>query len=181
MLNESSKITISSLIVRFAAYAIPFFIFSLLLARLSSPLAAIAGKLQLGKLPGFGIPTNLLYIAILYVIFSTGIITLILGRTSMPVSTLRLWLIYYPARAVFDLSSILTGTMIGTAAVGIRNLSSLDRLADPAAIALYTVLPAGFFLCTSINGSPLEERLYKVIALIASIAAAFFFYQKFIA
>ncbi|MDT8317729.1 MAG: hypothetical protein RQ824_07040 [bacterium] len=181
MLNEGSKITISSLIIRFASYSAPFFIFSLILSRLSSPLAGVAGKLQLDKLFSTGVSLNLLYIALLYVVISTGLITLIMGRTSLPVPTFRLWLIYYPARAVFDLSSMLTGTMIGTAAAGIRGLSSLDRLADPATIALYTVLPAGFFLCTSINGSPLEERLYKIIALIATVAAAFLFYQKFIA
>lgn len=180
MLNEGSKITISSLIIRFASYGAPFLIFSLILTRLSSPLAGVAGRLQLDKLFSAGISLNLLYVALLYVIISTGLITLILGRTSMPVPILRLWLIYYPARAVFDLSSMLTGTMVGTAAAGIRSFSSLGALVDPAAIALYTVLPAGFFLCTSFNGSPIEERLYKVIALIATVAAAFFFYQKFI-
>ena len=181
MLNEGSKITISSLIIRFASYTTPFFIFSLLLGKLSSPIASMAGKLHFNTLFSTGISLNLLYIALLYVIISTGLITLISGRTSLPITTIRLWLIYYPARSVFDLSSMLTGSMIGTAAVGIRSFSSLDRLVDPAAIALYTVLPAGFFLCTSINGSPLEERLYKIIALIATLAAAFFFYQKFIA
>ena len=181
MLNEGSKITITSLIIRFASYAAPFIVFSLLLTRLSSPLAGVTGKLQLDKLFSAGISLNLLYLALLYVIISTGLITLIMGRTSLPVPMLRLWLIYYPARGVFDLSSMLTGTMIGTAAAGIRSFSSLERLADPAAIALYTVLPAGFFLCTSINGSPVEERLYKVIALISTVAAAYFFYQKFLA